>query len=369
MRIAPIGTLFSKDQKVELVNYVKEISEATHTSDVAIAGASMIAYAVTLAAEDKNWKEIIEGVLDIHDIAIKEGEQTFSASIAERLKLAVQFANHFESEEEYSLWLYNVIGCGTSLTESVPTALAIAYFCKDPNKCAIFCANIGGDTDTIGAMATAISGAKYGYSNFKKLWIETIDKHNSVNLEQYATTLEKIKCYKNRGVRYGKRRNLSSWKWKNGKPIDLFFIWFAANLGILGIVYGAVIVSYGLSFLQSILIAIIGPLSFVLVGYISVAGRDSGAITFMLSRAPFGFKGNHIPALIGWVGQVGWLSVNVSTGTLTLLALFNTFGFKTSTFLILMSLAIFAGLVIISVLFHKKYLYQYKHFSHMYLVH
>ena len=63
MRIAPIGTLFSKDQKVELVNYVKEISEVTHTSDVAIAGASMIAYAVTLAAEDKNWKEIIEGVL------------------------------------------------------------------------------------------------------------------------------------------------------------------------------------------------------------------------------------------------------------------------------------------------------------------
>ena len=49
MRIAPIGTLFSKDQKVELVNYVKEISEVTHTSDVAIAGASMIAYAVTLA--------------------------------------------------------------------------------------------------------------------------------------------------------------------------------------------------------------------------------------------------------------------------------------------------------------------------------
>ena len=48
MRIAPIGTLFSKDQKVELVNYVKEISEVTHTSDVAIAGASMIAYAVTL---------------------------------------------------------------------------------------------------------------------------------------------------------------------------------------------------------------------------------------------------------------------------------------------------------------------------------
>ena len=193
MRIAPIGTLFSKDQKLELINYVKGISETTHTSDVAIAGASMIAYAVTLAVEDKHWEEIIEGVLDIHEIAINEGAQTFSASISERLKLAVQFANHFENGEAYSRWLYDVIGCGTSLTESVPTALAIAYFCKDPHECAIFCANIGGDTDTIGAMATAISGAKYGYSNFNKLWIETIDKHNNVNLDQYATTLEKNK--------------------------------------------------------------------------------------------------------------------------------------------------------------------------------
>ena len=60
--------------------------------------------------------------------------------------------------------------------------------------------------------------------------------------------------------------------------------------------------------LQSILIAIIGPLSFVLVGYISVAGRDSGAITFMLSRAPFGFKGNHIPAF-NWLGRSSWLVI------------------------------------------------------------
>src|SRR5699024_10095684 len=135
------------------------------------------------------------------------------------------------------------------------------------------------------------------------------------------------------------------------KPKDLFFIWFAANMGILGIVYGALIIGYGLSFVQSILVAILGPLSFALVGYASLAGRDSGAVTFMLSRAAYGFKGNHIPALIGWVGQVGWLSVNVSTGTLTLLALFSAFGISTNTLLIVISLAIFAGLVITSSFF------------------
>ncbi|MFA1820830.1 cytosine permease [Virgibacillus oceani] len=138
---------------------------------------------------------------------------------------------------------------------------------------------------------------------------------------------------------------------KTGKPKDLFFIWFAANMGILGIVYGALIIGYGLSFVQSILVVILGPLSFALVGYASLAGRDSGAVTFMLSRAAYGFKGNHIPALIGWGGQVGWLSVNVSTGTLTLLALFSAFGISTNTLLIVISLAIFAGLVITSSFF------------------
>src|SRR5699024_2109208 len=45
--------------------------------------------------------------------------------------------------------------------------------------------------------------------------------------------------------------------------------------------------------------------------------------------------------------------VNVSTGTLTLLALFSALGLNTNTFLILISLAIFAGLVIISIFFSQ----------------
>lgn len=151
-------------------------------------------------------------------------------------------------------------------------------------------------------------------------------------------------------------------KEKVGKPKDLFFIWFAANMGILGIVYGALIVGYGLSFVQSLLVAILGPLSFVLVGYASLAGRDSGAVTFMLSRAAYGFKGNHIPAFIGWIGQVGWLSVNVSTGTLTLLALFSAFGISTNTLLIIISLAIFAGLVIVSIFFSQETLVKIQTF-------
>ncbi len=48
---------------------------------------------------------------------------------------------------------------------------------------------------------------------------------------------------------------------QTGKPIELFWIWSAANIGILGVVYGAIIVGFGLSFLQSVLAALVGVAS------------------------------------------------------------------------------------------------------------
>ncbi|MEI3606535.1 ADP-ribosylglycohydrolase family protein [Pseudogracilibacillus sp. SE30717A] len=192
MRIAPIGTLFSSTQQAELVNYVRKVSQPTHASDVAIAGASMIAHAVSLAIEDKSWNEIMESTISIFDIAVKEGEETFSASIPERLKLGMEFAETYKDNEEvFAQRIYDVIGCGTLTSESVPAALAIAYYCKDPHSCALFCANIGGDTDTIGAMATAICGAKSGYKTINKDWIYMIDQNNDVQLHDYAGMLEK----------------------------------------------------------------------------------------------------------------------------------------------------------------------------------
>ena len=68
-------------------------------------------------------------------------------------------------------------------------------------------------------------------------------------------------------------------KVKKRKPIDLFFIWFCNQSRYSQDSLWRCHSKLRIELLQSILIAIIGPLSFVLVGYISVAGRDSGAIT------------------------------------------------------------------------------------------
>ncbi len=141
---------------------------------------------------------------------------------------------------------------------------------------------------------------------------------------------------------------------KTGTPKDLFWVWFASNIGILGIVYGAIIVAYGLSFIQAVAVTLLGALSFTIVGYISLSGRDGGASTLTLSRNIFGFQGNKFPTAVVWTNLMGWEAVNVITGTFTLSALFNTIGFAASPVQLSISLAIFFGLVIVVSFFGQK---------------
>lgn len=143
---------------------------------------------------------------------------------------------------------------------------------------------------------------------------------------------------------------------RTDKPSSLFFLYCAANIGILGLVYGAIIVGFHLSFFQAILATVLGSFSFALVGLMSLSGHDTGTNTFILSRAAFGFKGNLIPAIAALVSHAGWLSINVCTGTLTVLALFVTLGFANTPIAMAIALAIFVTLVLVSVLFSHKVL-------------
>lgn len=134
---------------------------------------------------------------------------------------------------------------------------------------------------------------------------------------------------------------------RTGNPLELFWIWCAANIGILGIVYGAIIVSFGLSFIQSLLAAIVGVASFALVGYTSFAGQTGRTATLILSPAVFGLKGNIAPTDFGWFTLMGWEAVNLTTGILTLVALFEAIGFTSSTMLTAICLILFGGLTIV----------------------
>lgn len=134
---------------------------------------------------------------------------------------------------------------------------------------------------------------------------------------------------------------------QTGQPADLFWIWCGANIGILGVVYGAIIVAFGLSFLQSILAALAGVASFTLVGITSFAGKRGRTSTLTLSRVIFGLRGNIAPTLFSWINLMGWETVNVITGTLTLAALLQTLGLAAGHTVTAVSLALFSGLTVL----------------------
>lgn len=190
MRIAPIGTLFSTTQKEELCRYVAAVSSVTHTSDITIAGASMIAMAVASALEHNDREKMIEDALSVEKYAMNLGASTPSPSLGARTKLGVRLAQVYADDETAFLEnLYNVVGAGVNTSESVPAALAIAYYSFDVRKCALLCANLGGDTDTIGAMAAAICGAAQGISEIPEKDIALIQKANKIDFTKYADAI------------------------------------------------------------------------------------------------------------------------------------------------------------------------------------
>ncbi|HTU05645.1 MAG TPA: cytosine permease [Trebonia sp.] len=110
---------------------------------------------------------------------------------------------------------------------------------------------------------------------------------------------------------------------RKGSPRDLFWPWFAANISVLGLAYGAYVLEGGVSFWQACLAGFIGiVVSFLLVGFIAVAGKRGSAPTLVLSRAAFGVEGNKVPALVAWILNVGWEIVLTVLATLATATVF-----------------------------------------------
>ena len=134
---------------------------------------------------------------------------------------------------------------------------------------------------------------------------------------------------------------------RHGRPFELFWVWFAANIGILGIVYGAILSAAGLNLWQSALVALSGSAgSFLLVGALSVAGKWGGAPSLTLSRAPFGIRGNLGPTLLSWLSLVGWETISVITAAYALLGLLAILGLRSDTLWTVISLVAISLLVV-----------------------
>jgi NCS1 family nucleobase:cation symporter-1 len=117
---------------------------------------------------------------------------------------------------------------------------------------------------------------------------------------------------------------------RHGRARELFGMWAGTNLNIFYVVNGALIISFGLSFAQSLLAILLGNLAFLAVGLTSLQGPRTGTSTFAVSRAAYGPNGGRGLSLFNWITTVGFEASGLALIVLAALALLEKAGVQDS---------------------------------------
>lgn len=162
MRVAPISAFFGLNEIDALIEQVHLGSRITHTHPYGIAGAMLQAYSMLLA---------------FNDVPIKDWMSRFYAFPMEsvykiKLQTIISCLDRRSSPSESA----REIGNGSDALEAVPAALFAAM--RNENSfpdTVLYAIGMGGDTDTIGAMAGAIAGARFGIQGIPPEWLENLE--------------------------------------------------------------------------------------------------------------------------------------------------------------------------------------------------
>jgi ADP-ribosylglycohydrolase len=198
MRIAPVGIVNAGNLEGALLDTV-EACLPTHGTTLAISGAAAVACAVAQAMRNGDTLEaVLEAAMEGAIRGRRHGAHVWTPPLERRIALAVRLAREAESEAEALRALYDYVGVDMTVTESVPTAFGLVILAGgDPMRAVCYAANIGGDTDTIGAIAGAICGALRGIEAVDRVMLAEVEQVNGLDLETVARGL----------VAVGRRRN------------------------------------------------------------------------------------------------------------------------------------------------------------------
>ncbi len=164
MRIAPVGIAMPPEPIDALVAKVAETCRATHNTSIAIASAAAVAAAVSCGVAGGDWREASRAGMAAARLGTSLGNWVTGGDIAARIAWAQDLVRGKAAVDAVRLIL-DLVGTGVACRESVPAAFAVLEVAAgDPWQAAVISANMGGDTDTIGAMSAGMSGACAGLS-------------------------------------------------------------------------------------------------------------------------------------------------------------------------------------------------------------
>ncbi|HTW02146.1 MAG TPA: ADP-ribosylglycohydrolase family protein [Streptosporangiaceae bacterium] len=189
MRIAPVGIATPATELGLLVDRVVEASLVTHNTGVALAGAAAVAAAVSAGIDGATVAEATELAVAAARRAATRGHWVAAADVGARIAWAAGLAAGLAPAAATAV-IYELVGTSLATQESVPAAFAVLAACPDDAWLACrLAASVGGDCDTIAAMAGAVAGACHGAAAFPAHARDTVVAVNRLPVETLAAGL------------------------------------------------------------------------------------------------------------------------------------------------------------------------------------
>jgi len=193
MRAAPVGLANPGDPERACIEAV-EASYPTHAAKPAIAGAAAVACAVSEALNpDSSLESILKAARWGAEQGRKFGRWSWATPLEGRIELAEQIVRDYADPRQAMRLICRYVGVDSIVSESVAAAFGIVLLAKgDPAQAVILGANIGGDTDTIAAIAGAVCGAWRGIDAVDPALLAQVEAVNHLNLDQEAQRMVAI---------------------------------------------------------------------------------------------------------------------------------------------------------------------------------
>ena len=186
MRIAPVG-VFYHDDLAMLREVARRSSQITHSHELGKSGAVLQAYAVALAV-DLDPAE----TFDAGEFLARLGEFVQNEVYREKLAKIGMLLGEADRAKVVA-----ELGNGVEAFNSVPTAIySFLSHHHSFEEAILFAVSLGGDTDTIAAMAGAIAGAYLGVDSIPAKWRSKLE--NRAYIEELAEVLYDVSVRKQR---------------------------------------------------------------------------------------------------------------------------------------------------------------------------
>ncbi|MFE3738857.1 ADP-ribosylglycohydrolase family protein [Streptomyces sp. NPDC059134] len=189
MRVTPVGIAFPAEPQADFLDRVVESCQVTHDTTVGIAGAAAVAAAVSTGVGGGTLDEAVAAAVAAARAGARRGHWIAGADIAARIEWAWDLVEGVPQAEALDR-ICALVGTSVASQESVPAAFAVLAVANgDPWRGTLLAASLGGDSDTIGAIAGAVAGSVAGLSGLPADAVRTLRTVNALALEPLTERL------------------------------------------------------------------------------------------------------------------------------------------------------------------------------------